>query len=121
MIDTRITDLRFIPGPRSRWAALSVGMTLDEALAALGNRPNDRSVLYCRARRGEIVFDLPLPPRVVVASDISDADTGWEVEELPRQTVTRPCLCCRQPFESSGPGNRMCNPCRNQSVSPFAV
>jgi hypothetical protein len=119
MIDARITELRFKPGPGSRWAALRVGMTLDDAVHALGDRRNDRGNLYYRARCGEIVFDLPLPQRGVVASDISDVDTGRGVEEPPRRTVTRPCLCCRQPFQSEGPGNRLCDGCRGRNVSPF--
>lgn len=31
----------------------------------------------------------------------------------------RPCLCCRAPFRSEGPHNRMCPKCRTVSVSPF--
>ena len=119
MIDTRITDLRFIPARRSRWAALRVGMTLDEAIAALGGRPNDRGNIYHRARCGQIVFDLPLPQRTVIASDISDVDTDRGEEEPPRQIVTRPCLFCRTPFASEGPGNRLCDGCRGRNVSPF--
>ncbi len=121
MIDSRITELRFIPSRRSRWAALRVGMTLDKALDALGGHRNDRAALYHRVRRGEIVFDLPLPQRIVNASDISDVDTGRGAEEPPRQTVIRPCLSCRSPFESEGPGNRMCPQCRGRSVSPYAI
>lgn len=79
-------------------------MTPGEAVDALGSRPNDRGNIYHRARCGEIMFDLPLPQRGVVAFDISDADTGRGVEEPPRQPVTRPCLCCRALFESKGPG-----------------
>lgn len=28
---------------------------------------------------------------------------------------TRPCMCCRQPFESEGIHNRLCTECRRQS------
>lgn len=37
-----------------------------------------------------------------------------------KKTVTRrACLCCRKPFDSSGPGNRLCPTCRSKSTSPF--
>lgn len=36
----------------------------------------------------------------------------------PGATV-RPCLTCGKPFPSEGPGNRMCNPCRQRDASPF--
>jgi hypothetical protein len=121
MIDARITELRFMPSRRSRWAVLRVGMSLDAAIHALGGRTKDRAALYYRVRKGEVVFDLPLPQRGIIASDISDADTGRGAEEPPRQTVIRPCLCCRAPFESEGSGNRMCSSCRTRNVSPYAL
>lgn len=31
----------------------------------------------------------------------------------------RPCLRCRKPFMSYGPGNRLCADCRTRDVSPF--
>lgn len=41
----------------------------------------------------------------------------------PVETVTRPCLRCRQPFESEGAHHRLCYPCANRAgeVSPFAL
>lgn len=40
-----------------------------------------------------------------------------------RPTVQRPCLRCRRSFGSFGPGNRLCDPCRNKSIelSPLAL
>ncbi len=35
------------------------------------------------------------------------------------RVVTRPCLCCRTPFLSEGPHNRMCPSCRNTSSDPM--
>jgi hypothetical protein len=32
-----------------------------------------------------------------------------------RESTPRPCLCCNREFLSTGPGNRMCGPCRNAS------
>lgn len=39
------------------------------------------------------------------------------------QTRQRPCLRCRKRFDSVGPGNRLCTPCRAKStdLSPFAI
>ena len=39
------------------------------------------------------------------------------------ETVTRPCLRCRRPFESEGAHHRLCLPCTNRAgeVSPYAV
>lgn len=34
--------------------------------------------------------------------------------------VTRSCLCCTKKFQSYGFGNRLCNHCANQSISPYA-
>lgn len=36
-----------------------------------------------------------------------------------KATVNRECLCCRQLFRSTGPGNRLCQDCRNQSLTRF--
>lgn len=99
MIDPKIAALRFEPKRGSPWASLRVGMTLTEAVTALGSGPRNYGYITDRVRLGRIVLDRPLPQRTVIASDISDADTGRGAEEPPRQTVTRPCLRCRQPFQ----------------------
>lgn len=31
-----------------------------------------------------------------------------------RRITTRPCLCCDQPFKSTGPGHRLCAPCKRE-------
>ncbi len=36
-----------------------------------------------------------------------------------KQKSVRECLCCRDIFRSSGPGNRLCKNCRNQSLTRF--
>lgn len=120
MNEPKIIELRYKPTSGSPWAALRVGMTRAEARAALGPGPSRE--LSLRAKRGQIVFDPPLLAK------------GREVKPQPPKTPPkrvkyvnrdapelRPCLCCRQSFESVGPGNRMCPQCRTRSVSPFAV
>jgi hypothetical protein len=37
------------------------------------------------------------------------------------ETVTRPCLRCRRPFESEGAHHRLYYPCASENVSPYAV
>lgn len=116
MSEPRIAELRFKPKRLSPWAKLRVGMTQAEAHAALG--PGPYRELSFRAQKGQIVFDPPLLAK------------GREVKPQPPKPVRyvnrdapnlRPCLCCRQPFESEGPGNRMCSGCRTKSVSPYAL
>ena len=39
--------------------------------------------------------------------------------EARASSRSRPCLCCKRPFNSKGPGNRLCTECRHVSVSPY--
>lgn len=43
------------------------------------------------------------------------------VDSKKREGQRRPCLNCRQPFNSEGPHNRLCKNCRGISVSPFEL
>lgn len=45
------------------------------------------------------------------------------VDGAPRPVKRRPCLCCERPFDSEGPGNRLCMGCRVKAseVSPYAL
>ncbi len=54
---------------------------------------------------------------VIVAAD--EAGTGVKYGKSAARE--RPCLTCRAPFMSEGPGNRMCKDCRNRDVSPYAL
>jgi len=56
------------------------------------------------------------PPGIVAADE---AGTG--VKHVKSKAMVRPCLTCREPFTSEGPGNRMCKDCRNRNVSPYAL
>jgi tRNA(Ile2) C34 agmatinyltransferase TiaS len=42
-----------------------------------------------------------------------------DVFDEPEETVTRPCLRCRRPFESEGAHHWRCYPCTSDNVSPF--
>lgn len=86
-----------------------------------------RTELNYRVRQGRIVFDVGTCERKRASSRsfatklIMAGPTGTVVNYVsPKQTKVRPCLCCRHPFESEGPGNRMCAECRARDVSPFA-
>lgn len=116
MSEPRIAELHFRPKRGSPWALLRVGMTESEARAALGRVDRE---LKARAHSGQIVFrpPLPLPERKPVGVPPrrvkTDKHVNWDSAKV------RTCLCCRRPFESSGPGNRMCDGCRGRDVSPF--
>ena len=52
------------------------------------------------------------------------ADRKWAEAQIERQKrkqklTERSCLTCSKTFASEGPHNRMCSPCRNDSVWPF--
>lgn len=121
MTEPRIAELLFVPKRLSPWAALRLGMTREEACAVLGPGPSRE--LLTRVRRGQIVFQPPL----MVAGQPVLPPTAPTQPEPPRiryvnqQAGSRPCLRCRKPFESSGPGNRMCDRCRGCDVSPYAL
>lgn len=53
--------------------------------------------------------------RGIIAAD----DEGEGVRYVRPAEQERPCLRCRQPFMSHGPGNRLCSDCRARDVSPF--
>ena len=39
----------------------------------------------------------------------------------PRQRRIRSCMCCRSSFESEGPHNRLCDPCRKRGSAEGAA
>lgn len=39
----------------------------------------------------------------------------------PVVITPRPCMCCRQTFESEGIHNRLCGNCRGKNVGPDAA
>lgn len=38
----------------------------------------------------------------------------WRAKLSEAPAKQRPCLCCRQPFRSTGPGHRLCRTCKHQ-------
>lgn len=100
-------------------------MTQAEARAALGPGPS-RELLE-RVRWGQIVFQPPIQlngrdEREVRAKRTKPAQPRKPVKYVNQvDAAPQPCLCCRQPFASSGPGNRMCDRCRTRNVSPYAL
>lgn len=52
-----------------------------------------------------------------VAAAIRLDREGIGISELvSRRSSVRDCICCKKPFISSGPGHRMCSPCRSESI-----
>lgn len=45
------------------------------------------------------------------------------LDDAPIAPKQRPCLRCRKPFDSAGPGNRVCAACSNRAgeMSPYAL
>lgn len=122
MNEPRIAELRFAPKRLSPWASLRLGMTHEEARAVLG--PGPCREFLTRVRRGQIVFQPPLEVagQPVLPSPGPTRPEPARVRYVNQATTTvRPCLRCRTPFESSGPGNRLCERCRTQNVSPYAI
>jgi hypothetical protein len=110
--ERKIVALNFKPRPGSRWAQLRAGMTWGEA-RALGFAAGE---LNYRVRKGDLALELPPGGRGgVVAAD----KPGEGVRYVSSAAGERPCLRCRQPFKSEGPGNRLCSYCRTRYVSPF--
>lgn len=44
-----------------------------------------------------------------------------DLEGEPIPTRDRKCLRCGKIFETEGPHNRMCHPCRTHDLSPYAI
>lgn len=42
-------------------------------------------------------------------------------QSIATSTTQRPCMCCRAPFESDGPHNRLCTTCNGRShmLTPY--
>lgn len=50
----------------------------------------------------------------------AESSVSRRVETLTRvRPATRACMCCRNPFQSDGPHNRLCNRCRTKEKTPF--
>lgn len=105
MTEPRVTklpgNLRPGSGAHERWDRARLGMTVSELLEA-GVLPRD---IPWYARRGGLVFFPPLR-RAPTPTD-------------PTEDRSRPCLCCGQTFNSEGPHNRLCGPCRGRGGNPF--
>jgi hypothetical protein len=60
---------------------------------------------------------------VAMAKQLGRAESSvyrrLETIEGRSQRRERPCMCCRQPFMSDGPHNRLCTRCRGKETSPY--
>ena len=79
----------------------------------LAGLPVDMSYLRARAAPAQRRESRAAP----VPRDLRGADGA------AKPITVRPCLRCRSPFDSHGPGNRLCPACRARSAdaSPYAV
>lgn len=44
------------------------------------------------------------------------SDAAVRKQGDPNPATRRPCLRCRKPFVSTGPGNRLCRPCQQRAA-----
>ncbi|MDF1720537.1 MAG: hypothetical protein P1U65_07680 [Minwuia sp.] len=58
--------------------------------------------------------------RAACQNELVRIHNGLGVIDVPEQ-VRRPCITCRTPFPSAGPGNRMCDGCRSQATAEHVV
>lgn len=86
---------------------------------AWADRGVHRAAVYCD---GYAVFRgaLRLTDELTYMQARARAGELNKQDETASRTVRRPCLCCGAPFQSEGPHNRMCNPCRAQRSSGLA-
>ena len=49
---------------------------------------------------------------------LASCEAHQRATNLAAKRMTRPCMCCGQPFDSEGIHNRMCNACRHRDVAP---
>lgn len=69
----------------------------------------NRTANSCQSKAVQLGIQLPARMRRTPEHVLADYR-----KPAPAQTKkgTRPCLCCRQPFPSQGPHNRLCPGCR---------
>jgi hypothetical protein len=70
-------------------------------------------------RNGYLVY---APDRQIVAGPFTDRNRALmdceqrqRVADAKQKRGPRPCMCCRQEFDSDGPHNRLCSNCRQGS------
>lgn len=60
---------------------------------------------------------------IAIAKEMGRAQSSvysrLEVLEGRSQRRERLCMCCRSPFMSDGPHNRLCGRCRGKETSPY--
>lgn len=109
-------------------AMVKAGATYEAAAEATGvsERSLAVSIGGWKARRAteEELAKLHPSVRAVSATARTAERNGWMAPVSARKK--RACICCRGEFLSFGPGNRMCDHCRNASaggvdLSPYAV
>ena len=52
---------------------------------------------------------------------VGSVNTCLQSMRQENQARKRPCLCCRKPFHSAGPHNRLCPTCARRPISPYAL
>jgi hypothetical protein len=76
------------------------GLTFEALAMQLG-----RSYESCRSRYNTLIHQLN--------NQLTNEASEGEAKPKPQQ---RPCMCCRQTFWSTGPGNRLCVDCKRRDA-----
>jgi len=77
--------------------------------------PEDRQKAWNLRRSGKTLEQIGQALNRSTAS----VNTCLQVVRQENQAQKRPCLCCRKPFHSAGPHNRLCLTCARRSISPY--
>lgn len=79
-------------------------------------KPEDRQKAWNLRRSGKTLEQIGQ----ALNRSVSSVDACLQMMQQEHQANKRPCLCCRKPFRSAGPHNRLCLTCARRSISPYA-
>lgn len=72
-------------------------------------------------KNGYYVVDARGKPVSGRLSYAAEAEIRLDKIRRKEASTRRPCMCCRQRFDSEGPHNRLCGRCRYYNLSPLAL
>jgi hypothetical protein len=123
----RIADL-LRPGEPITREALHAALFPEIPWSETRHRTLQKLVSIARTRIGGGMLISYVPKVGYVAHHFGTRPAGLKgrhvyrgkIDTEARGMVERACLCCRKPFDSHGPQNRLCRQCSTVSVSPWA-
>lgn len=118
--DLIINTLRSSPVPLSATALI-------EATGGGTSASNLHTVMTRDIELGRIAFERYKPPRgkahrrYFLTGKATQQPVAAAAPRPKAAPTKRLCLCCNREFRSTGSMNRLCDRCRNLSVSPYAL